>query len=90
MYAEKLNRESFSPDKQIQRPRSLKGVTVTAYTCEAVRTIFVELFCTPKSSLENPSLRVNRYSDPALRFCSLYSQLKMVLRKNLDSGQQMS
>ena len=26
---------------------------------EAVRTVFVELFCTPKSSMENPSLRVS-------------------------------
>ena len=38
---------------------SLQGVNVTAYTFEAVRTVFVELFCTPKSSMENPSLRVN-------------------------------
>ena len=37
---------------------SLKGMNITAYTFEAVRTTFLELFCTPKSSLENPSLRV--------------------------------
>ena len=30
-----------------------------AYTCEAARTVFVELFGTPKSSMENPSLRVS-------------------------------
>ena len=40
---------------------SLKRVNVTAYTFEAVRTVFVEIFCTPKSSMENPSLRVNRH-----------------------------
>ena len=40
---------------------SLKGVNVTAYTFEAVRTVFVELFCTPKSSMDNPSLRMNRH-----------------------------
>ena len=27
---------------------SLQGVTVTAYTFEAVRTVFVEFVCTPK------------------------------------------
>ena len=37
----------------------LKGVNVTAYTLEAVKAVFVELFCTSKSSMENPSLRVN-------------------------------
>ena len=40
---------------------SLQGVNVTAYTFGAERTVFVELFCTPKSAMENPSLRVNRY-----------------------------
>ena len=39
---------------------SLQGVEVTAETFEAVRTVFVELFCTPKSSMENPSLRGNQ------------------------------
>ena len=34
---------------------------VTAYTFEAVMTVLVELFCTPKSSMENPSLRVKKY-----------------------------
>ena len=38
---------------------SLHGMNVTAYTFEAVKTVFVELFCTPKSSMENPSLRVS-------------------------------
>ena len=28
-------------------------------TLEAVKTVFVELFCTPESSMENPSLRVS-------------------------------
>ena len=40
---------------------SLQGVNVTVYTFEAGRTVFVELFCTAKSSLDNPSIRVNRY-----------------------------
>ena len=38
---------------------SPQGVNVTAYTLEAVRIVFVELFCTPQSSMENPSLRAN-------------------------------
>ena len=37
---------------------SLKGVNVAAYTSEAVKTVFVELFCMPKSSMDNLSLRV--------------------------------
>ena len=38
---------------------SLRGMDIPAYTFEAVRTVFVELFCTPTSSTENPSLRVS-------------------------------
>ena len=34
-------------------------MNVPAYTFEAVRTVFVELFCTPKSSMENASLRLS-------------------------------
>ena len=37
-------------------------MNVTVYTFEAVRTVFVELFCTPKSSMENCSLRVSGHS----------------------------
>ena len=36
---------------------SLRRMNVSAYTSESVRTVFVELFCTPKRSMENPSLR---------------------------------
>ena len=35
---------------------SLRGMNA-AYTIEAVTTVFVELFCAPKSSMENPSLQ---------------------------------
>ena len=34
-------------------------MNVTAHTLESLRTELVELFCTPKSSMENPSLRVS-------------------------------
>ena len=34
---------------------------VLAYTLEAVRTVFVELFCSPKSLMENPSLQTSGY-----------------------------
>ena len=40
---------------------SLQGADVTAYTFEKEGAVFVELFCTPKSSLDNLSLRVNKY-----------------------------
>ena len=40
---------------------SLLGMNVLAYTFEAVRTVFLELFCTPKSSTENPSLHVSEH-----------------------------
>ena len=42
---------------------SLQKMDVTAYTFEAVRKVFVRLFCSPKSSIENPSLRVNQYGN---------------------------
>ena len=32
---------------------------ITAYTLDTVQTVFVGLFCTLKSSMENPSLRVS-------------------------------
>ena len=32
-----------------------------------MKTVFVELFCTPKSSMENPSLRVNKYGSHTSR-----------------------
>ena len=34
-------------------------MNVTASTLEAVNTLFVELFCSPKNTMENLSLRVN-------------------------------
>ena len=33
-------------------------MNITAETFETARTVFVELFCTPKSSMEHPSLSV--------------------------------
>ena len=38
---------------------SLRNITVTAYTLDTVSPVFVELFCAPKSSMGNPSLRVS-------------------------------
>ena len=34
-------------------------MNVTVNTLEAVKTVFLGWLCTPKSSMENPSLRVN-------------------------------
>ena len=45
----------------------LQEVDVTAYTFEKVRTVFVELFCTPKKSMENPSLGVNGHGGSTSR-----------------------
>ena len=51
--------------KPRERPTSslFSPVNVTDYTLEAVKKVFVELFCSPKSSLENPSLRVRGHGD---------------------------
>ena len=38
---------------------SLRGMNVPAYTFEAARTVFLKLFCKPRSSMENPSLRAS-------------------------------
>ena len=51
---------------------SLQGVDVTAYTFEKVRVALGEMFCTPKSSMKNPSLRTRRFNDPVSRYCSFY------------------
>ena len=42
-------------------------MNVTACTYETVRTVFVELFCTPKSSVENPSLRASGHGSSMKR-----------------------
>ena len=53
-----------SPERErLTSSLSLQGVDVTAYSSEAVRTVFVALFCSPKSSMENPSLPVNKYGN---------------------------
>ena len=46
---------------------SLQGMNVTDYTLEAVKTVFVDLFCSPKSSMENPSLRVSGHGGSTSR-----------------------
>ena len=48
---------------EIQRERltstlSFRGMNVPVVTLEAVKTVLMDLFCTPKSSMENPSRRV--------------------------------
>ena len=44
-------------ERDSQVPFSFQGMNVTAYTFEAARTVFLESFCTPKSSMENTPLR---------------------------------
>ena len=47
----------MKPRERLTSSLALKGMNVTVYTLEAVQTVFVELFCTRKSSIDNPSLR---------------------------------
>ena len=70
---------------RLTRCLCIQGMDVTAHTFEKVRAVFVELFCTPKSSMENPSLRTRRYSDLSRDF-AVYAWF---WGKNFDSGQQM-
>ena len=56
-----VNDLSEAQRERLASSLSLQGMNVAAYTFEAVGTVFVELFCTPKSSMENHSLRVRGY-----------------------------
>ena len=62
---------------------SLQGMNVTDYTLEPVKTVFVELFCSPKSSMENPSLRVSGHGMAAP---AQPSSLKITLKMSMDNG----
>ena len=44
---------------QVSNHEKLFPLNVAAYTFEEAMTVFVELFCTRKSPMENPSLRVS-------------------------------
>ena len=57
-------------------------MNVTAYTLDAVKTVFVELFCARKSYMENPSLRVNGHRGSMNRTFIV----KNMLKTNLDNG----
>ena len=46
---------------------SLRNMTVIAKTLDSVQTVFVELFCSRKISMENPSLRVSGHGGSASR-----------------------
>ena len=57
---------------EIQRERltstlSLRGMNVPAYALEAVKTLIMELFCTPKGSMENLSLRASGHGGSTSR-----------------------
>ena len=45
-----------------------RGVDIQQYTFDMVREAFVELFCAPRSSIENPNFRV---SGQGRNFCVL-------------------
>ena len=38
---------------------SLRGLNIQRYTFNAIRDVFIELFCAPKPSLDNPNLRTS-------------------------------
>ena len=49
---------------EVQRERlsstmALRGFNIQGYTYQGIRDVFMELFCAPKSSLDNPSLRTS-------------------------------
>ena len=52
---------SEAQSERLRSSLSLKGAKVAAHAFDAVRTVLMELFFTPKSSMENPSLRVNKH-----------------------------
>ena len=52
---------------------TLRGRNVQNYTFEAVREVFVELFCAPKSSLDNPNLRASGVEGRQRNFCVIDS-----------------
>ena len=49
----------LSEAQRLTSSLSLRRMDIPAYSFETVRTVFIELFCTPKNSMENPSLRVS-------------------------------
>ena len=57
----------MKPRERLTSSLALQEMNVTAYTLEAVKTVFVELFYSPKSSIENPSLRVSGHGSSASR-----------------------
>ena len=63
---------------------SLRGRKVPAKTLEAVITVFVDLFCTPKSSMVNPSLRVSGHGGSTSRTLTV----EVILQTNMNNGPQ--
>ena len=49
----------MKPRERLTSSLCLKWMTITACTLDAVQTVFVDLFCSPKCSMENPSLFVS-------------------------------
>ena len=75
---------------EIQRERltstlSLRGMTVPAYTLHAVKTVFLDLFRTPKSLMK--TLHFDQVNTAAVRPGP--SSSKTILKTNMDSGPQM-
>jgi hypothetical protein len=49
-----------SQRERLSSTMTLRGIDVPQYTFDNLRTVFIELFCAPRSSLENPMYRPSR------------------------------
>ena len=54
-------------EKDLQVHFLSEEFTVPAETLHAVKTVFMDLFCTPKSSMKNPSLRPSEHGGSTSR-----------------------
>ena len=57
--------------ERLQSTLSLRGIRIEDYDFSIVKDVFLELFCAPKSSLDNPSLRVSGQGTHQRSFCVL-------------------
>ena len=73
----------MKPRERLPGTRSHRGMNVPACTPEAVITVFVDLFCTPKNSMVNPSLRVSAHGGSTSR-----TFIEVILQTNMNNGPQ--
>ena len=81
--ASDLSEAQRERERDSQVPFLSGRMNVPAHTLESVRTVFLELFWTPKSSMENPSLHT--WADKSAAWTEHLSW-KTALKTNLDNG----